>query len=133
ISTPALTGLPSRARVREGICGGAGARRAPGARAIRLTVAVRLRVCLVRNAMTSSAIAWPLFIAALTLAGTGADLLDLRAFFAIPHLPSGKDMEQCVEGIELRAEPLQFSPTILVEPLPGDEMFEVALQVEVQR
>jgi hypothetical protein len=43
-------------------------RRALGARAIRLTAAARLRVCPVRNAMTSSAIAWPLLIAALTLA-----------------------------------------------------------------
>jgi len=66
ISTPALTAVPSKARVREGICGGAGARRGLGARAIRLTAAARLRACPARNAMTSSAIAWPLFIAALT-------------------------------------------------------------------
>jgi hypothetical protein len=36
--------------------------------------------------MTSSAIAWPLFIAALTLFGTRTDRLDLRTFFAITHL-----------------------------------------------
>jgi hypothetical protein len=56
--------------------------------------------------MTSSAIAWPLLIAALTLALARADRFDLRTFFAITHLPSWKDIEQCIERIELRAEAL---------------------------
>ena len=80
--------------------------------------------------MTSSAIAWPLLIAALTPAGTRADRFDLRTFFAITHLPSWKDIEQCVERIELHAETLQFFPAILVELLPGGEMFEFALPLK---
>src|SRR5258706_10005312 len=42
ISTPALTGAPSKARVREGICGGGRARPGPGARALPPTTPPRL-------------------------------------------------------------------------------------------
>jgi len=79
--------------------------------------------------MTSSAIAWPPLIAALTPVGTRADRLDLRTFFAITHLRSWKDIQQCVERIEVRAAILQFFPAILVELLSRGEMFEFALPI----
>jgi hypothetical protein len=73
---------------------------------MRLTAAARLPVRWVRRAMTFSAIARPLLIAAFTLSRERADRrLDLRFFFAaMVDLPSWKDIEQCLERIELRAE-----------------------------
>jgi hypothetical protein len=73
---------------------------------MRLTAAARLRLRLVRRAMTFSAIARPPLTAVFRLSLERANRrFDLRVFFATSvDLPSWKDVKQCLERIELLAE-----------------------------